>query len=277
MTLHLHDYGPAGIGPGGAPINYAEVSQMLLSTPGLGASPHDFHALVDHGGPDPLRRLVRSGDTVVCTAGPHAHLYHYWREVSGLDFRIVRDARTTAWSPYLLQEWLAAPLLRERDLIVFPSEFARTFYRHAFGPAATANCFVRRAAFRSVGPFDARLKSGGDRQWCRRAIASGHRLGYEPSAVVTHAARGFQGLMLKARRLAGQEWSHARAVGAGALRAARVETAFYLARVRRLLDPRERLTVADRVAFFAVATILQAIRFAELLRLRLTGAAPEPR
>lgn len=131
MTLHLHDYGRTGVGAGGAPINYAEVSRLLLAEPGLDPRAHDFYGLVDAAA-DPLGSFVRNGDTVVCTVGPYAHLYHYWRERSGLDFRIIRDARTTAWSPYLAQEWLAAPMIRDGDVIVFPSEFTRSFYCGVF-------------------------------------------------------------------------------------------------------------------------------------------------
>lgn len=143
--------------------------------------------------------------------------------------------------------------------------------------AATANCFVRRDLFTSIGFFEPGLRSGGDREWCRRAVAAGHRLAYEPGAVVLHEARTLGGLLVKARRLAGQEWSHARAAGAGPARAAQAELGFYVARVKRLLDGGEELPGADRVAFFGLATTLQAVRFAELARLSLTRGDPERR
>lgn len=120
------------MGAGGAPINYAEVSRLVLASRDLAPRCHDFHALVAQGGDQALRGLVAPGDTVICTAGPWAHLYHYWRERAGLDFRIVRDARTTAWTPYLAQEWLAASLLRPGDCLILPSEFARAFYARLF-------------------------------------------------------------------------------------------------------------------------------------------------
>jgi len=132
LTVHLHDYGQVGVGSGGAPINYSEVSRLILATRDLAPARHDFHALVAEGSATALRRAIRPGDTLVCTAGPYAHLYHYWREQAGLDFRIVRDARTTAWTPYLAQEWLAAPLLRDGDVLILPSDFARQFYLQMF-------------------------------------------------------------------------------------------------------------------------------------------------
>lgn len=132
MTVHLHDYGQVGLGAGGAPINYAEVSRLIRASRDLLPEHHDFHELVARGSAAALRAVIRSGDTLVCTAGPYAHLYHYWREQLGLDFRIIRDARTTAWIPYLTQECLAAPLLRDGDALIVPSQFARLFYRQVF-------------------------------------------------------------------------------------------------------------------------------------------------
>jgi len=142
LAVHLHDYGQSGVGAGGAPINYAEVSRLVLASPDFAPAPHDFHALVAEGSATVLRKVIPAGDTLVCTVGPYAHLYHYWREVAGLDFRIIRDARTTAWTPYLLQEWLVAPLLRDGDALIVPSGFAREFYRQLFPHLAEATVCV---------------------------------------------------------------------------------------------------------------------------------------
>ncbi|MEQ1801134.1 MAG: glycosyltransferase family 4 protein [Gammaproteobacteria bacterium] len=167
MTVHLHDYGQVGVGSGGAPINYSEVSRLILATRDLAPARHDFHALVAEGSATALRQVIRPGDTLVCTAGPYAHLYHYWREQSGLDFRIIRDARTTAWTPYLAQEWLAAPLLRDGDELILPSDFARTFYRQLFPHLADAGVCVLYplaahlpAIRRGPGRDDGRLRIG---------------------------------------------------------------------------------------------------------------------
>lgn len=157
MTVHLHDYGQLGVGAGGAPINYSEVSRLILATRDLAPERHDFHGLVAAGDSTALRRFIRPGDTVVCTAGPYAHLYHYWRERSGLDFRIIRDARTTAWTPYLAQEWLAAPLLREGDALIVPSDFARAFYHQLFPHLAGAQVCV-------LYPLAAHLPEAGQRR-----------------------------------------------------------------------------------------------------------------
>lgn len=167
MTVHLHDYGQVGVGSGGAPINYSEVSRLILAARDLAPERHDFHALVAAGEAPALLRVIRPGDTVVCTAGPYAHLYHYWREQAGLDFRIIRDARTTAWSPYLAQEWLAAPLLRDGDALILPSDFARQFYQQLFPHlAGTRVCVLYPlaahlpAVTRTTARRDGRLRIG---------------------------------------------------------------------------------------------------------------------
>ena len=57
------------------------------------------------------------------------------------------------------------------------------------GFAVTANVVVPRAVFDAVGPFDADLPSGGDAEWCGRAVAAGFPLTYDEDAVVAHPAR----------------------------------------------------------------------------------------
>jgi glycosyltransferase involved in cell wall biosynthesis len=57
------------------------------------------------------------------------------------------------------------------------------------GWAATANLFVPRAVIETVGPFDRRLRSGGDREWGLRANEHGVLGLYAAEAVVLHPAR----------------------------------------------------------------------------------------
>jgi glycosyltransferase involved in cell wall biosynthesis len=63
-------------------------------------------------------------------------------------------------------------------------EFVR---RYSFG--ATANLFAWRETFARVGPFLAEVKSGGDLEWGRRAVARGYSLEYAEDARVRHPAR----------------------------------------------------------------------------------------
>ena len=46
-----------------------------------------------------------------------------------------------------------------------------------------------RAVFDKVGPFDARLRSAGDWEWCLRAARNGHPVTYCAEAVVSHPTR----------------------------------------------------------------------------------------
>lgn len=57
------------------------------------------------------------------------------------------------------------------------------------GFTATANAFVRREAMDRLGGFDPALRSGGDRELCRRALAAGMRLAYAHDALVLHRPR----------------------------------------------------------------------------------------
>lgn len=65
----------------------------------------------------------------------------------------------------------------------------------------TCNLFVRRRVFDTVGIFDARLRSGGDMRWTRRASDSGFTLVYAPDAVVSYPARRLGALLRKQYRV----------------------------------------------------------------------------
>ena len=71
----------------------------------------------------------------------------------------------------------------------------------ADGYAATCNLGVRRSVLRTVR-FDTSLRSGGDREFCRRAGAAGNRITYTPDAVIEHPARATSTAVLgKATRI----------------------------------------------------------------------------
>ena len=87
------------------------------------------------------------------------------------------DTYTTHQPPTPMELW-------ERE-----NAFPQRRYVEEMGFGVTANLFVRRPVFDAVGPFDERLRSGGDRELCTRAAAAGHRLVYGRSAAVDHPAR----------------------------------------------------------------------------------------
>lgn len=72
------------------------------------------------------------------------------------------------------------------------------------GGSVTANLFVKRVVFDTVGPFNAALQSGGDFEFCRRAKQGGFKIIYAEDAVVRHPARdSLAALFRKNRRVAG--------------------------------------------------------------------------
>lgn len=96
------------------------------------------------------------------------------------------------------------------------------------GFGATANLFVRRAVFDVVGPFDARLRSGGDAEHGLRASRLGFSIVYAADAVVKHPARPLGELCGKALRVG---------VGFGqAVRLGKIPPRALLARARERLS-----------------------------------------
>jgi len=72
------------------------------------------------------------------------------------------------------------------------------------GYAVTANLAVPRDAFNNVGLFDGNRFSGGDAEFCKRALNNGYRLNYLPEAEVLHPARStWEEIETKARRIKG--------------------------------------------------------------------------
>lgn len=59
------------------------------------------------------------------------------------------------------------------------------------GVAPTANLFVKRRVFDCIGFFDAKVKSGGDIQFTKKATVHGCKLCYSDTAVVYHPTRSY--------------------------------------------------------------------------------------
>lgn len=77
-------------------------------------------------------------------------------------------------------------------------------YVQKSGYAVTANLAVPKMVFNQVGMFDSRRFSGGDAEFCRRAIRSGMQLKFLESARVLHPARStWAELETKVRRVKG--------------------------------------------------------------------------
>lgn len=69
------------------------------------------------------------------------------------------------------------------------------------GVAITANLFVRKHVFDTIGLFPHHLKSGGDIYFTAKAVQGKFRLIYSPEAYVSHPARPFFRLLKKSARV----------------------------------------------------------------------------
>jgi glycosyltransferase involved in cell wall biosynthesis len=91
------------------------------------------------------------------------------------------------------------PVARYDVVMGFPQE---RYVARGYG--VTANLAVSRALFERLGGFDDSRYSGGDAEFCRRAISHGANLIYCADAVVSHPARRtMDELIRKVRRVKG--------------------------------------------------------------------------
>ena len=164
------------------------------------------------------------------------------------------------------------PSLAERYDVVFGLD--QKGYVENSGFAATANLIVSRAVFDTVGPFDARLRSAGDWEWCLRAARCGHPVAYCAEAVVAHPTRTrWWQIVRKALRVQGgmralRSQLHLE-LAPGALRS--WVDAFYPRRyVARLFALR---SAGDRAwwRLYLAACLINGLAVLESLRLRLGG------
>ena len=140
------------------------------------------------------------------------------------------------------------------------------------GYAATANLAIPAELFRSLGGFDESRYSGGDADFCRRALRFGARLTYVADAVVNHPARtSWSEVVSKARRVKGGQIKN------GSL----LRRLLWL--FRTLLPPViewtriiscKKASVSNRVRALVVETILWLLHLGETARL-LLGGSPE--
>ena len=101
----------------------------------------------------------------------------------------------------LTARFSVAPSAAEQLDQILGFDQGRTVRRAGYG--ATANLFVRASGFHALAGFQAHTRSGGDRDFCTRALRIGSTLVYAPRARVAHPARGWSALVQKQRRIVG--------------------------------------------------------------------------
>jgi len=159
-------------------------------------------------------------------------------------------------------------------LLELATAFPQAEYAAA-GYGATANVLTSRDVLASVGPFDASLRSGGDREWGRRVAAAGWRVVHGPHAVVRHPVRTSRAaLAAKARRVVAADHALSRRTPGGRWR-------WRANLLRKALPPGRRLATllaareappGTRLAACALAERLALVQLAERWRLTLGGA-----
>ena len=146
-----------------------------------------------------------------------------------------------------------------------------------WGFAATANLVTLRRVFEAAGPFEDRLLSAGDVEWCLRARRLGFRLRHAPEVAVAHPARTtYRALIAKARRLEGGIYSlerlHPSLVLPRQVRPKPVELVYPGRVVRRIREDKRVRSARERIALLLVVQLVRAARVFERQRLRLGGS-----
>lgn len=144
------------------------------------------------------------------------------------------------------------------------------------GFAATANLFCTRAQFDTVGPFDERLLSGGDREWCWRAANHGITVMYERSALVFTAPRsGLRAAVRQARRVAAGR-AGLRRLDTTRLYKDKVKKKRTIPQATTWILTNDGLSIWNRLRVLCVAILIRGAETIERCRLAL-GATPERR
>lgn len=139
------------------------------------------------------------------------------------------------------------------------------------GFSVTANLFCTKEQFLCVGPFSEDLFSGGDREWCWRAIKKGYTLGYVQAALVyTNPRVSLSAAIRQARRVAaGRKTLEAKGlvhIGSQALAKKRglFAAVFWILTYKKL-------SFWDRIRVLFVATLIRIFEGLEKVRLRFSS------
>jgi glycosyltransferase involved in cell wall biosynthesis len=139
--------------------------------------------------------------------------------------------------------------------------------------AMTANLLVARDLFVAINGFDARLRSGGDSDFCLRATQHGATLDYCEAAIVRHPSRGtISALVAKERRVVGGHWlRYIRSVKQKVLHPFHV-IRYHTRRTRRIMAT--ELPLHEKLGVEGVSLVITLAGAVEAIRLMLGG---EPR
>lgn len=211
---------------------------------------------------------------------------------SGADFLVFTDADCMPM-PDWLHVGLAALMADEgRSIlggeVVFTPEKKPTavaMYQHLVGFGqyhnvtrkgftVTANLFCSRAQWEAIGPFEERLLSGGDSEWCWRAAKQGFCVRYAPDAIVLTPARSsLRGAIRQARRVVAGRRA-LRRLGLTHIGDTAVTKQRSALQAVRWILTNQNIDFLDRLRVLFVAILIRVAVTLESLRLRL-GGRPE--
>lgn len=75
------------------------------------------------------------------------------------------------------------------EIIDLATGFRQEYYVNRYKFGVTGNLFVKRKVFEKIGLFNENLMSGGDYEFCNRAVLSGFKIAYSNNAVINHPLR----------------------------------------------------------------------------------------
>lgn len=141
------------------------------------------------------------------------------------------------------------------------------------GFSATANVFCTMEQFQTIGPFDERLFSGGDREWAWRAIRRGLTVVFEQRAIVSTPPRTtLRSAIRQARRVAAGR-HYLRKYGLGYLGPKAIAPHRSLWESFYWILTRQQFSYLERLKVLYAAVIIKTTTVIETARLRLGGKA----
>lgn len=131
---------------------------------------------------------------------------------------------------------------------------------------ATANVFIKKNVFRSIGNFNHSLKSNGDFEFAKRAANNFFSIKYCKNSVVAHPARSsFNQISIKAKRKAGGAYDSVSTLKISVLRL--VLSIFKLFLTDSLKAINSKNSLKNKIKLIFVIIFYQTIKIYELMNL----------
>jgi glycosyltransferase involved in cell wall biosynthesis len=143
--------------------------------------------------------------------------------------------------------------------------------------AATANLFTFKKVFEEIGYFNAKLKSGGDSEWGKRAVSSGYAIAYAEDTCVAHPARcELDQLYKKTIRQAGGHYDRDKDKDTGYTLSRLIQDISSLrpplrSALLKTISANQLKNPTQKIELFSIIFYIHYLRFFEKMRLRLGG------